>query len=572
MSKIFVHSSFLSSFCLISSSIFIPRYNRSHSVKCLLCPYGAKCTKTLEALPNFWGYKIQNNPPTIQFSRCPIGYCCQAKRGHQGCIPYDTCSFGRHGRLCGECRPGFTETLFTPSCRKSEKCKDYWFWPMAVVFVLVFTLYVIIEPDISGTLYRSITWFRSTSSRGTKPDSTSQSGLERIVFFYYQAIDIVIVQSSNNIVWNSHFIQFIVGLFNFDFRFNRDGFACPIPGLSPVSKLLFHTLGVFSVLFAIPLIFLLHKSVSVCFTTINPPKSGVYLSAFLNCVFLGYTVLTRKSLTLLHCVPIDGVHCLFVNCNVECYTWWQKLIGTHVFIYFLPFVLVLFFGTKNLYRARISVAHFLLACLFPLPILSYWFINRRHLRRKFVPDTNGRTAITSILTGSYRDPDDVSAGAIYWESILLGRMLLLILAAVLIQDPFLRSMAVLLLCIINLSSHIYVQPFKRVLDNRAESISLFCLVLLAIFNLPFMAYLSEGVLPAGPMSNVMDVFMWCQVVLVGFLPLICILLLFVAFFSQCVRLIYFLTKSIELTCLSFSCLGKNQPLEELDDSLIQNQI
>ena len=551
---------------------FILRYNISDSLQCLPCPYGARCTKALEALPNFWGYKIQNKPPTIQFSRCPIGYCCQPKRGRHGCVPYDTCSFGRHGRLCGECRPGFTETLFTPSCRKSEKCKDYWFWPMAVVFVLGFTFYVIIEPDISGTLYRSITWFRSTTSRCTETDSTSQSGMERIVFFYYQAIDILIVQCSNNIVSDSNFIQLIIGLFNFDFRFNQDGFACPIPGLSPVSKLLFHTLGVVSVLFAIPFIFLLHKAVSICFTMIRPPKNGVYLSAFLNSVFLGYTVLTRKSLTLLHCVPVDGVHCLFVNCNIECYTWWQKLISTLAFIYFMPFVLVLFFGAKKLYRSRISVAHFFLACLFPLPILSYWYINRRHLSENLVADTHGRTAITSILTGSYRVPDGISAGAIYWQSILLGRMLVLILAAVLIHDPFLRSMSVLFLCIVNLSCHIYVQPFKRVSDNRAESISLFCLVLFAMFNLPFMAYLSEGVLPAGPISNVMNVFSWCQVVLIGSLPLICIVLLIVAMFSQCTRLIFFLTRSIGLTCFASSCLGKNQPLVQLDDSLIQDQV
>ena len=49
----------------------------SYSVQYLLCPCRVRCTKTLlESLPNFWGYKIQNNPPTIQFSSCPIGYYC----------------------------------------------------------------------------------------------------------------------------------------------------------------------------------------------------------------------------------------------------------------------------------------------------------------------------------------------------------------------------------------------------------------------------------------------------------------------------------------------------------------
>ena len=533
-------------------------------------------------LPNFWGYKIQMNPPTIEFSRCPIGYCCQASSPRKGCVPYDKCNTARHGRLCGTCMPGYTETIFTPSCRKSEKCKDYWFWPMAVIFVLVFTLYLIIQPDIPAILYRGITWFRATppqvtefTSTRTHPEDvskeTSISGLERIIFFYYQAIDILTVQGSYNAIWDSHLTQFTVGLFNFDMRLNREGFACPFPGLNPVSKLLFHTLGVFSVLFAIPCIFLLQKTMSVCFPG-QTPKNGLYLSAFLKSVFLGYTVLARKSLTLLNCVTVDGVNCLFVNCNIECYTWWQTLIGTLVLIYFFPFVLVIFFGAKKFYKKQISMANFFLACLFPLPLLSYWFLNRRHLAGNDVPDTGGRTAITSVLFGSYRIPDHISAGSIYWESVLIGRMLVLILAAVLIKDPFLKSLTLLLFCIINLSLHIYMHPYERVFDNRAETTSLFCLVLMAMFNLPFMAYLSEGVEPTGPMSHVMNGFKWCQVVLVGFLPVVCILLVFVAVVSQAARLVFLLTKGVRLACTCFtSCrfFAESRTHGELNDPLME---
>ena len=541
-------------------------------MQCFLCPYGARCTKGVEALPNFWGYKIPDKPLTIQFSRCPVGYCCQAENGRKGCVPYDTCNNGRYGRLCGKCLPGFTETLFVSSCRKSVKCKDYWFWPTAVICVLGFTLYLIIGPDIPGTLYRCVFWSRSSIPFLVgESELTSQSGLERIVFFYYQVIDILTSQSSNKVVWDNRFIQFIVGLFNFDMRINQEGFACPFTGLNPVSKLLFQSVGVFSVMFAIPLIFFIHKAMSCC-SPLSSPKNDVYLSAFLKVMFLGYAVLARKSLTLLHCVTVDGVSCLFANCNIECYTWWQKLIGTLLLIYFVPFVFVLFFGAKKLYRKQMSVAHFLLACLFPLPFLSYWCLNRRHLSAVVVPDTHGRAALTSVLTGSYRIPNHVSAGAIYWESVLIGRMLILIFAAVLIKDPFLSSLALLLLCIINLFVHIYVLPFQQNMHNHAESVSLFCLVLITLFNLPSMAYLSEGVLPAGPMLRVMDVFMWCQVFLIGILPLLCVLLLFFAIFSQCLRFIFLIIKCIRCAFASFvsCCFANSSQLQgELDqDALV----
>ncbi|XP_028410625.1 uncharacterized protein LOC114533314 [Dendronephthya gigantea] len=596
--KLWISQSFECNLCTMGSYSVqrgVYRNNAANMVDCLPCPYGGKCRRGLEALPNFWGYKVQDIPPTIHFSRCPRGYCCQGS-AMEGCVPYDTCNSNRHGRLCGQCMPGYTEDLFTPLCRRSEDCSDYWFWPMAVAFVLGFTLYLIVQPDISGILRRSITWFRPSkpqvfdgvedhrSHHNQDVQDTIQplilpadqtivyetSGAERIVFFYYQATDILSAQGAHNTIWEHHLNQFILGFFNFDIRLNRDGFACPFQGLTPVSKLLFHTLGVFSVLFAIPCLFIFHKAISMCLP-VRSPTNGVYLSAFLKAVFLGYTVLARKCLTLLKCVTVDGVNCLFVNCTIECYTWWQTLIGTLVLIYFFPFVFVIFFGAKKMYKKQISVLHFFIACLFPLPVLSYWLINRRHLDGQIAMETGrGQVAVTSVLIGLYRVPDHVSAGAVYWESVLIGRMLVLILAGVLIKDPFLSSLAMLLMCVINLALHIHIRPFERVLDNRAEAISLFALILIAMFNLPFAAYLSEGVVPTGPMSRVMDVFMWCRVVLIGFLPLICVLLLLIAVLSQAARIVFLLGKGVRSACVFCGvCCAKRAPNNELGDPLIE---
>ena len=241
---------------------------------------------------------------------------------------------------------------------------------MAVFFASVFTLYVIIETAIPRILYRSITWFRSTSSWGTKPDSTSQSGLVRIVFFHYQVIDNTYqaglrccVQSSNNLAWNSYFIQFIVGLFNFVFCLNWNGFACPIPGLSPVSNLLFQTLDVFSVLFAIPLIFVLHKAVSEF--AIRPPKYGVYLSPFLNCAFLVYYTDSDKlnSFTLCSCR-----WCTLFVCELQ-RTMLHLVAKAHCHICFFIFLtlFVSFFFSLLLpgHSDRIYVVHsFSFACSF----------------------------------------------------------------------------------------------------------------------------------------------------------------------------------------------------------------
>ena len=94
---------------------------------------------------------------------------------------------------------------------------------------------------------------------------------------------------------------------------------------------------------------------------------------------------------------------------------------------------------------------------------------------------------------------------------------------------------------------------------------------MAMFNLPFMAYFSEGVVPSSPMSHMMNIFAWCQVVLVGFLPFVWVLLVLLALVSQAVRLVLYLVKGFRLafTCFS-SCrfVGRRRRQDEHGDPLI----
>ena len=550
-------------------------FKKKHSAQCFPCPYGAKCMPGLEVLPNFWGYRINSSskPTKVAFSLCPLGYCCQPEDHNKSCAVFNTCNAHRRGRLCGECEHKFSETLFSPTCRKSEKCNDSWFWPVAVVFILGFSLYMILQPDFITILWNWITWFSRDAGAQPLADGVAvfDPGYERIMFFYYQATQILLVRNSIDVLDKYLGFHVILGLFNFEVRLSQDGF-CPFPGLSSVSKIFFQSLGVFSVLFAIPAIFVLHYAACVCLRRARPKKAP-YFSAFVKAIFLGYAILMEKGLTLLSCHEVDGVNCLFVNCTIMCYTWWQKLIGTSVAVVLFPFALMLFFGLYKLFDKQISVSHFLFACLLPLPYLSYWFLARRNFRAKHVPDSDERDAITSVLTGSYRAPDHVNRGAIYWESVLIARILVLILADVLIKEPLMRSLTLLLICVLNLSVHIYVFPFEVRAANRVETISLFCLVLAAILGVPYSGYLSEGVVASGPISDIMNVFSWCQVILVIFLPAVFVLIVFAAAMSQAVRLFWCLGKCFLCSCYRCfcckRCVNDQYRNEELSDPLVQ---
>ena len=86
---------------------------------------------------------------SAKFQHCPKGYCCLTPR----CPATDTCATNRHGRLCGRCRPGYSEALFTPSCVLNEKCGPVWLIPFSVSVGLAYTLFLLFQTDLKQFLF-----------------------------------------------------------------------------------------------------------------------------------------------------------------------------------------------------------------------------------------------------------------------------------------------------------------------------------------------------------------------------------------------------------------------------------
>ena len=86
---------------------------------------------------------------SAKFQHCPKGYCCLTPR----CPAIDTCATNRQGRLCGRCRPGFSEALFTPSCVPNEKCGPVWLIPFSVFVGVTYTLFLLFQTDLKQFLF-----------------------------------------------------------------------------------------------------------------------------------------------------------------------------------------------------------------------------------------------------------------------------------------------------------------------------------------------------------------------------------------------------------------------------------
>ncbi len=135
---------------LINGNEPMPAYTGSvehHEVICADCPYGGQCVQGITAVANFWGYIHENK--SIHFQHCPRGYCC----GTRKCESYDACADKRVGRLCGRCKQGYAEALFSPSCVSNDVCGPLWLWPFAFSVGLVYAMFLLFQTDLKHFLF-----------------------------------------------------------------------------------------------------------------------------------------------------------------------------------------------------------------------------------------------------------------------------------------------------------------------------------------------------------------------------------------------------------------------------------
>ena len=118
-----------------------------HEVECIDCPYGGQCHQGITSVANFWGYVYQQQ--TLLFQHCPHGYCC----GTRKCPSYNSCATLRDGPLCGRCRSGYSEALFSPTCIPNDQCGPIWLWPFAIFVGIAYAAFLLFQTDLKQLLF-----------------------------------------------------------------------------------------------------------------------------------------------------------------------------------------------------------------------------------------------------------------------------------------------------------------------------------------------------------------------------------------------------------------------------------
>ena len=507
---------------------------------CLPCPFGANCSQNIIAKPNFWGFKERIAPPTLKFAMCPVGYCSPPEETE---FPkYNGCQGNRNGKLCGHCSDAYSETLYSAACRPSRECNDYWFWFVSLVYVSLMAFFLTFKPPIIPWIKRQIKWFKTQET--TDEESNRDRGYVKIIFYFYQAVDLLLASNTSGLRFVEGKVKYVlVGVFNFRQSCSWNGLICPFPGLTVVTKQLFSASHVFGTCLMIGVFYCLHRGAQRCRRK-EIPSVSPYMAGILQTLLLGYKTLASISFDLLRCVSIGSEKRLFLDGNVVCFQWWQYILIALIIVFFAPFVFVLFWGCFKLYNGHLSVARFLLACCFPLPFLGYWvFLFLFQLQRTAAQTATAtrqmsKRSVETTLFGCFKKPANGGTLSLGWESVMIGRRLILILLKTFVNDPMPRLLIMSFLCVLFLQHHSMTQPFRDITANRVETISLLSLVLLGMVNVFFASFVSLAV----PLTDHFK-FSWyfCEVVetvILCAVPAIISILVIGAAFSLVIRFLF----------------------------------
>lgn len=520
----------------------------NNTVRCLRCPFGATCIKrNIAAKPNFWGYPVNTNPPSLRFILCPEHYC-QSPSVHSK--EYNSCQGNRSGSLCGSCIPGYSETLFSAECRKNGECNNYFFWISVIVLTTGLALYLIIKPPILVFLGNQILWFYPLKAYNQRDDLCQKDvhkdrGFIKITFYFYQAAELLVVSSIENLLAKIPFIYIVFAVFNFQVRTINKGLGCPFVGLTAVTKELLLSGTVFLTMAVIALVYVAHSFINVLRRK-EKPHLLHYLAVFMEVLLLGYERLAETSLKLMHCVSIGPRKWIFIDANVPCMQWWQYILLTYIVVFVVPFMVVLYCGSSKLYKASISATEFLAACVLPLPFLIYWAYKEERKRRG---DESGREPavnrdVLEILHGPFRKPQADDKGTLYWESVLIGRRFVLLACQAFITNLMLRMFCMVSACFLITIHHVFKNPYRDPLANKVETLSLSALSMIAVINLAKATLMSFGTAIDGPDIPYLKVLDWFQVCTLGFVPVLISILFIFAILSQLARLVVFVIKQV----------------------------
>ena len=520
---------------------------------CRPCPFGGDCSSgKIIARPNYWGFTDSKN--MIKFQACPQGYCCN--NINVKCVRHDTCALHRQGRLCGQCMPGYSESLMSRTCIPNEKCHDWWLWPAGLVLAFTYLMWYMFKGEcmssfgflatkifslnLSQFAQNTVKRDRDENSKATDPYALSgkekENGLENfdekpdkayfdILVYFVNIISLLKVkvefQSSgpgDGFLYDieKYFTRYI----DLDMQQVANVTLCPFSGIDAMIKYLARPGFVVTILLIwllmitmtsmmFPaLIFKVKKleAISIC-----KRFKLKLIEGYVETMKYSYSGLAGVTFLFLTCVEMENRYFWKYNAEVECFSSWQYVVIAFATVYTVPFSTTTIIGAKLLQKGHIKYKQFMIACFLPLPFLIYWIISFVILKTLEQPRVLSAKSLAAsvgdLLSIDRKDKDLCEEAAVIvkafqgpyrhehssWEGVIEIRKLLFN-TYFLINNNIYRLVLCTFTSVIVLVHHNISKPFKNLNSNRADSLSLSLLCMACVTNSIKTVFTESGIL------------------------------------------------------------------------------
>ena len=518
---------------------------------CHPCPFGGDCSQgQVKARPNYWGYKYKR---FTYFQSCPLGYCCNDI--DIPCDTHDTCAPHRQGQMCGECEPGYTESLMSRTCIPDERCNDWWIWPAAIFLALSYLIWYMYKGDIlPGFEFLMIKVYSYRSAKSNVIHVKSKENLKddpfdpsiplkmktlkgrRIDKGYFDII-VYFVNIISLLKVKVEFQTSHVGegfLYNLEKYFTRyldvdmqqvaNVTVCPFPGVNAVTKTLARPIFVVMILSVWLVLYLITSLLMGGFRMRKhefSEKIKIFklklIEGYVETMKYSYSGLAGVTFIYLTCVRIAEHYYWKYNAEIQCFSNWQWGVIAFAVVYTVPFSITTILGGKLLQKGKIGYIQFMVGCFIPLPYLIYWTLSYVFFKNSFghrsislqslakstrnlmighIPE--GKTQAeknvsetAQVILDTYQGPYKDENSA--WEGVIELRKLLFN-TYYLIDNNIYRLTLCTFTAVIILVHHNLVKPFKNENSNRMETLSLSLLCMACVTNSIKTVFTESGIL------------------------------------------------------------------------------
>ena len=275
---------------------------------------------------------------------------------------------------------------------------------------------------------------------------------------------------------------------------------CFATGTTAVTKVFFKSLFGPCVMLFLFLIYLGQRGISKCCLPNSPfwlTLKKRLIQAFLLSFLFSYQEIVIGTFALVKCVQVDHSRVLYIQGNIQCYQWWQIGVKVYICMCVLPVFLVLshcpFYAKNKSIPARI----FILACVFPFPVLSYFLLgqifakmrnrnNEAIENKKPIVERKDREeyldVISDVLLEHYRCLK-LSGFKFTWLGVHKLYRVLLVICNTYITSPMSRLLIMTTILVHITVANILIKPYKDKRANQTASVSYIANICIAIVNL-----------------------------------------------------------------------------------------